>query len=233
MTEALILAAGRGERLRPVTDETPKPLLDDGRDVLLDRHLRALAAAGVERVVINLGWLASKIVAHVGDGSQFGLTVVYSPEGYPTLDTGGAIRKAIQVMADAPFWVVNADVHTSFDFANPPEHWLGCHDAAIGLVPKPAYVDRGDFALANGMASNAGATLLTFSGVSCYRPAFFAATSVERFSVVPLLRAAADSGQLSAFELDADWFDIGTPERLAHVRERVKKEVSAPDASEA
>lgn len=231
MTEALILAAGRGERLRPLTDETPKPLLDDGYEVLLDRHLRILAHAGITRVVINLGWLGEKIVEHVGDGRQFGLTVIYSPEGFPTLDTGGAIRKAMDFMARTPFWVINADVHTSFEFAEPPAHWLGTNNAAIGLVPTPDYAAHGDFALDANNARNDGETLMTFSGISCYRPAFFDAMPVSRFSVVPLLRKAADEACLGGFDLAADWFDVGTPERLACIRQHMAG-IKAQPASE-
>lgn len=228
MTEALILAAGRGERLRPLTDTLPKPLLDDGQQRLLDRHLNALAAAGVKRVVINLGWLGEQIVSHVGDGSRFGLQVVFSPEGYPTLDTGGAIRQAMQVMADAAFWVVNADVHTGFDFSSTPSQLLGERSAAIGLVPTPAYRPCGDFALADGLASNTGTPLLTFSGISCFRPDFFNDCDPGRFSVVPLLRAAADDNRLAGFALNAHWFDVGTARRLTAIREFVASQAVPP-----
>ncbi|MEL6869211.1 MAG: nucleotidyltransferase family protein [Pseudomonadota bacterium] len=222
MSEALLLAAGRGERLRPFTDTVPKPLLSDGHSTLLDRHLHALQAAGVSRVVINLGWLGERIVEHVGDGQRYGLTVVYSPEGYPTLDTGGAIRQALGVMADAPFWVVNSDVHTDFAFDIAPATLLAGRDAAIGLAPTPDYRPNGDFGLRDGLAKNDAEPLLTFSGIACYQPRFFAGTAAERFSVVPMLRAAADADALSGFALAANWFDVGTPERLSQIRQRVR-----------
>ena len=221
MTSALLLCAGRGERLRPITDTLPKPLVDVGGETLVGRHLRALAAAGVTRVVINLGWLGERIVEHVGDGARHGLRVLYSPEGYPTLDTGGAIVRALPLLDAAPFWVVNADIYTNFDFALDPTHLLDGVDAAIGLTPNPEYRDGGDFSQAGNRAHNTGADMQTFSGIACYSPTFFAARDDGRFSVVPLLRAAADAGVLGAFDVGAHWYDVGTPERLATLRAAV------------
>ena len=172
--QAMILAAGRGERLRPLTDTVPKPLIDDGREALLDRHLRRLAAAGVQRVVINLGWLGERISAHVGGGRRYGLTVVYSPEGYPTLDTGGAIAQALPLLGVEPFWVLNADIWTEFEFAD------GCAgDACIWLLPPSHTQGDGDFALTGTRVANTGRPMLTFSGIACYRPRFFATETAE------------------------------------------------------
>ena len=221
MTEALILAAGRGERLRPLTDTTPKPLLRVGDATLIGRHLRALAAPGVVRVVINLGWLGERIVEHVGDGRRYGVDVVYSPEGFPTLDTGGAIKRALGVMARAPFWVVNADVVCEHSYATGPELLLdGCR-AAVGLTANPAYRDDGDFVLRGARALNGGGERMTFSGISCYEPAFFDDVDDGRFSIVPLLRSAAAAEALAGFALQGRWFDVGTAERLAGVRAAV------------
>lgn len=216
MTTALLLAAGRGERLRPLTDHTPKPLISDGCEPLLDRHLRALQRAGVTRVVINLGWLGERIVQHAGNGQRFGLAIAYSPEGYPTLDTGGAIVRALPQLGDDAFWVINADIHTDYLFPNKPESWLEGADAAIGLVPNPAYRERGDFGLVDGWATNDQE--LTFTGIACYRPTFFAGLADGRFSVVPHLRAAVAESRVRAQVLPANWADVGTPERLASVR---------------
>ncbi|MEO0615500.1 MAG: nucleotidyltransferase family protein [Pseudomonadota bacterium] len=221
MTSALLLCAGRGERLRPLTDTLPKPLVEVGGETLVGRHLRALAAAGVARVVINLGWLGERIVEHVGDGSRYGVRVLYSPEGYPTLDTGGAIVRALALLDDAPFWVVNADIYTDFEFAAGPSSLLDGTRAAIGLTPNPEYRDGGDFSPVGNRAHNAGAVMQTFSGIACYSPSFFSECDDGRFSVVPLLRAAADAGALGAFAVGPQWFDVGTPERLATLRAAV------------
>lgn len=218
MTEALILAAGRGERLRPLTDRTPKALVEVGGRALIEHHLVALASAGVTRVVINLGWLGEHIVTRIGDGRRYGVRVVYSPEGYPTLDTGGAIVRALGVMAVSPFWVVNADVRCDYAFDASPEALLDGCQAAIGLVDNPHYRDDGDFALRGKRAVNEGDARLTFSGIACYSPAYFDNSQDGRFSVVPLLRDTAAQGALAGFRIDADWFDVGTPERLAAVR---------------
>lgn len=223
MSQALLLCAGRGERLRPLTDTRPKPLISVGGEVLIDRHLRRLVNFGVRRVVINLGWLGEKIVEHVGNGSRFGLSVIYSPEGFPTLDTGGAIVQALGQLNNAPFFVINADVWTDFELPNDPTPLLGPHNAAIGLVENPPYKDNGDFANVDGFAANQGSPLKTFSGFACYRHAFFAGLSASRFSVVPLLRKAADQRALAAFTMDAQWFDIGTPDRLADVNRRLSR----------
>lgn len=220
MAEALILAAGRGARLRPLTDSTPKPLVEIGGQTLIDRHLAALAAAGVRRVIINLGWLGEKIVEHVGSGHQHGVNVVYSPEGFPTLDTGGAIMRALPLIGSDAFWVVNADVWTDFvDYD--AARYLRDFSAAIALVPNPDYRDHGDFSLRDDHASNDPMDAQTFAGISVYRREFFASLPDGRFSIVPALRSAADNGLLGGFALSARWFDVGTAERLDAVRRAV------------
>lgn len=222
MSSALLLAAGRGERLRPLTDTRPKPLVEVCGETLLDRHLRTLAVAGVTRIVVNLGWLGERIVEHVGDGTRHGVRVIYSPEGYPPLDSGGAIRRALPLLGDAPFWVVNADIHVDYAFDAAPEALLMGRDAAIGLTPNPAWRDGGDFAIEDGLARNTGEPMLTFSGIACYRPGFIAGQDDGRFSVVPLLRAAADRDALGAFDVPGSWHDVGTPERLDALRRQME-----------
>ncbi|MFK8051558.1 MAG: NDP-sugar synthase [Woeseiaceae bacterium] len=218
MKQALLLCAGRGERLRPLTDELPKPLVDVNGETLLGRHLRALSDAGFEQVVINLGWLGERIVEHADSGSRYGLRIVYSPEGYPTLDTGGAIAQALPHLEDT-FLVVNADIWTAFDYSKAGASVLKDTDAAIGLVANPDYRASGDFTLCEGSVTNQRTPGLTYSGIACYHRRFFDHTRAgERFSIVPMLRAAADAGRLSGFPIVADWFDVGTPERLASVR---------------
>jgi len=210
---AMILAAGRGERLRPVTDSMPKPLVEVRGVTLLARQLRRLADAGVTTVVINLGWLGEQIVESIGSGEEFGLQVCYSPEYDQILETGGGICRALPMLGSAPFWVLNGDIFS--DFLLPKLKKLA--DDCLGhlvLVPTPADKKAGDFELQDGKIRNSDSPDYTFSGIACYRPEFFEGQAVERFSIVPLMRRAADLGQLSGVVHLGEWADIGTPEKL-------------------
>ena len=210
--KAIILAAGRGERLRPVTDTTPKSLVEIRGQSLLERHLEHVSNAGIKVVVINLGWLGEQIVERVGSGSEYGLNVVYSDEGDNVLDTGGGIFKALQLLGSEPFLVVNADILTDMPVPN-----ITLRDDVLGhlvLVPTPDYRDVGDFDLDNNMIRNGDTPALTFGGVAIYRPEFFAGCKPGRFSLVPMMRAAADAGRLQGSIYEGVWADIGTPERL-------------------
>ena len=149
---AMILAAGRGERLRPVTDSVPKAMVEVRGEVLIDRHLRMLASAGVDTVIVNLGWLGEKIVEHVGSGERFGVRVVYSPEYDNVLETGGGIRRALPMLGNEPFWVVNADIYT--DFVVPDRSLPDELSAELMLVPTPSHKPRGDFDLVDGKTRN-------------------------------------------------------------------------------
>ena len=212
---AMILAAGRGERLRPLTDTLPKALVEVHGVSLLERHLGALKSVGIETVVINLGWQGEQIVERIGSGSGFGLNVVYSPEGENILETGGGIQRALPMLGADPFLVINADIFTDMPL---PEATLGANDQAhLILVPTPADKEGGDFDLDDGRVCNGGAAEYTFSGVSVYRPEFFADCAPGRFSVVPMLRTAADAGQLAGSVYAGLWRDVGTPERLAEL----------------
>jgi len=213
----MILAAGRGERLRPLTNSLPKALVEVRGETLLERHLRALASAGTETVVINLGWLGEQIVECVGSGSRYGLNVVYSPEGEHILETGGGIHRALPMLGAEPFLVMNADIFTDLPltFAD-----LGKHDAAhLVLVPTPAGKSSGDFDLVDGRVRNGENPELTFSGVAIYRPEFFADCEPGRFSVVPMLREAAAAGRLRGSLYDGTWSDVGTPESLTALKD--------------
>ncbi|MFT5502186.1 MAG: MurNAc alpha-1-phosphate uridylyltransferase [Woeseiaceae bacterium] len=215
---AMILAAGRGERLRPITDATPKAMVSVRGEPLIDRHLHMLAAAGMKTVVINLGWLGEQISEHVGSGSRYGLQVVYSPEYDNILETGGGIHRALPMLGNKPFWVVNADVFTAWQ---PPAGDL--QDDAIGelvLVPIPAHKERGDFSLENGLIGNNGPRSCTFSGIARYRPEFFAGAESGRYSIVPMMRAAADEGTLSGSLYEGLWEDVGTAARLQQLNSR-------------
>lgn len=215
--DAMILAAGRGERLRPITDTVPKALVEVGGISLLERQLQRLADAKIETVVINLGWFGEQIAERIGSGQQFGLQVVYSPEYDNILDTGGGIKRALPVIGSAPFWVMNADVYT--DMVLPKVKLDTASVAHLVLVPTPAHKDFGDFELRDGKVRNSDNQDLTFSGIAFYRPEFFAGSDDGRFSVVPLLRATADRGELDGSLYEGIWQDVGTPERLAALNE--------------
>lgn len=211
----MILAAGRGERLRPITDDVPKAMVEVRGEKLIDRHLRMLCTAGVENVVINLGWLGEKIVEHVGSGSRYGVNVVYSPEYDIVLETGGGICRALPMLGADPFWVVNGDIYT--DFVVTDDELPGDADARLVLVPTPVHKARGDFDLVDGLVRRGDSPSLTYSGIAQYRPAFFDGAGTGRFSVAPMLMQAADEGRLAGMLHGGTWEDVGTPERLAQL----------------
>jgi len=212
---AMILAAGRGERLRPITDRLPKPLVEVDGVSLLERHLKSLADAGVTTVVINLGWLGEMIVECIGSGCRYGLQVCYSPEYDQILDTGGGIRRALPLLGRDPFWVVNSDILT--DFALPRADLEDDCSAHLVLVATPADKAHGDFDLIDGRIRNGEKPAYTYSGIACYRPEFFAQQPADRFSVVPLLRQAADCGKLSGSLYEGQWADVGTVAKLTDI----------------
>ena len=215
---AMVLAAGRGERLRPLTDTLPKSLVEVAGVSLLEQHLTNLGTAGISDIVINLGWLGEKIVERIGSGARYGVNVVYSDEGNNILETGGGIHHALPLLGDDPFLVVNADIHTDLPFEIAS---LGDSDAAhVVLVPTPDYRARGDFDLQGDRVANTPASH-TFSGVATYRPLFFKDCTAGRFSVVPLLRAASGRGELSGSLYQGHWADIGTAERLAALENHI------------
>ncbi|MCU0760352.1 MAG: nucleotidyltransferase family protein [Steroidobacteraceae bacterium] len=230
--KAMILAAGRGERMRPLTDATPKPLLRVGGRPLIEWHLVALARAGVREVVVNHAWLGAQIVAALGDGTRFGLAIRYSDEGEQALETGGGIFKALPWLGPGPFVVVNGDVWTDFDHRRLP----ALDDAALAalvLVPNPPQHPGGDFALAprtgatgadglQDVIAEPGATpRYTFSGIGVYRPEFFAGCVPGKFPMLPLFRAAAAAGRLRGRLYRGQWHDVGTPQRLRELDERL------------
>jgi len=214
--KAMILAAGRGERMRPLTDSVPKPLLAVGGKALIAWHLEALARAGVREVVVNLAWRGAQIRAALGDGAAFGLRIAYSDEGEVALETGGGIFHALALLGDAPFLVVNGDVWTRFDFAR--LRIAPAADAHLVLVPNPPQHPRGDFTLAEGLVGEDAAPQArrhTYSGIGLYRPEFFAGCAPGRFPLLPLLRRSIAAGRLHGELFRGEWQDIGTPERLA------------------
>ena len=222
--KAMILAAGRGERLRPLTDETPKPLLNvDGRP-LIEVHLRRLAAAGFREVVINLGWLGERIEVALGDGGRWGLEIHYSREGWPALETGGGLREALPLLGPGPFLVVNGDVWDDVDvgaLALPDESL-----AHLVMVPNPPHNPRGDFRLSHGRLhplDDGSGEALTYSGIGLFDPALFASLSRGRFPLAPLLREAIAADRATGLRHDGEWDDVGTPERLMALRQRLAR----------
>jgi MurNAc alpha-1-phosphate uridylyltransferase len=215
---AMILAAGRGERLRPLTDTIPKALVEVAGESLLERHLRMLARSGIGNVVINVDWLGEQIIECIGDGQRFGLQVTYSPEFGGVLETAGGIQRALPMLGKEPFWVVNADVFTDMDL--PAIRLADDVLAHVLLVPTPGFKTRGDFDLDNGFLANGEQPKLTFSGIALYRPEFFSGQEPGCAPLAPLLREAAESGKISASMLEGIWEDVGTPERLETIQKR-------------
>jgi len=215
---AMILAAGRGERLRPITDTMPKPLVEVRGQRLIERHLASIKSAGIDTVVINLGWLGEKVVERIGSGSSYGIDVVYSPEDDNVLGTGGGIHRALPMLGSEPFLVINADIFTDMPMSIDP---LGSADVGhLVLVPTPAYKSTGDFDLVETRVRNGTDPQFTFSGVAVYRPEFFADCAPGKFSIVPMLRVAADTGSLRGSIYSGTWEDVGTTGRLAGLNRR-------------
>ena len=218
--KAMILAAGRGERMRPLTDTTPKPLLTVGGKALIEHHIEAVARAGIHDIVINHAWLGEQIEQHLGDGSRFNVRIQYSRELGKALETGGGIFKALPLLGEEPFLVINGDIFTDIDIASLPSHIDGL--AHLILVNNPEHNLGGDFALVNGKVQSTGLTMLTFSGIGVYRPELFAGCQPGAFPLAPLLRQAMVQGQVSGSHFQGLWLDIGTPERLAQLNRELK-----------
>lgn len=209
--KAMILAAGRGERMRPLTDHTPKPLLPVAGKPLIQHHIEALEAAGYRELVINHAHLGRQIEAALGDGSRWGVQICYSSEGN-ALGTGGGIHNALRFLGDAPFLVVNGDVWCDYDFRNPA--LKNGRLAHLVLVDNPQHNPDGDFALRDGQVLNRGVPRFTFSGIGVYHPRLFDGCTAGAFPLGPLLRAACDHGRIGGELFHGRWIDVGTPQRL-------------------
>ena len=216
---AIVLAAGRGERMRPLTDHTPKPLLAAGGQPLIAYHLQALRRAGVQDVVINLSWLGDRIRAALGDGTAYGVRIAYSEEGPVPLETGGGIFHALPLLGAQPFVVVNGDNFWDYDLRQ--LRLDGDAQAQIVLVPNPAHNARGDFGLDGERVTADGAERYTYAGIGIYRPELFANCGPGRFPLLPLLREAISAGRLRGQLHRGVWMDIGSPERLAELEKRL------------
>lgn len=213
--KAMILAAGRGERMRPLTDHTPKPLLRVGGKTLIEHLIEALAAAGFRDLVINHAHLGAQIEAHLGEGARYGVHIAWSREPEGALETGGGIFQALPLLDDGPFLVVNADIWTDYPFARLARRADGL--AHLVLVDNPAHHPGGDFVLTGGRVQVQGGPRLTFSGIGVYHRDLFRGCAPGRFPLAPLLRAAMDRGEVSGEHYTGRWHDIGTAERLTEL----------------
>jgi MurNAc alpha-1-phosphate uridylyltransferase len=238
--KAMVLAAGRGERMRPLTLDRPKPLLEVAGLPLIVHHLHALAMAGFREVVVNVSWLGGQIRAALGDGSRYNVRIEYSDEGPEPLETGGGIFRALPLLGPEPFLVLNGDVWTDYPFAKLRESLRADDLAQLVLVPNPAHNAGGDFMLRAGRIveharepgrddarggegrQDGASERLTFSGVGVYRPELFAGSRDGIFKLAPLIRAAAREGRVGGELHDGEWIDIGTPERLAELDRRLR-----------
>jgi MurNAc alpha-1-phosphate uridylyltransferase len=224
----MILAAGRGERMRPLTDHMPKPLLEAGGKALIFRHLEKLAAAGFTHVVVNHAHLGAKIEAAVGDGTRWGLSVRYSPETQ-ALETAGGIRQALPLIAARAFAVVNGDVFSDYDYARLATAAMALFRTGMQghlvLVDNPAHHPHGDFALDDGRVRDAGNPMLTFSGMGAYRADLFEPLAPgAKQALAPLLREQIAQGRVSGEYFSGHWTDVGTPDRLAELDAQLRKE---------
>lgn len=219
--KAMILAAGRGERMRPLTDNTPKPLLMAAGRPLIEYHLHALARAGIREVVVNHAHLGAQIEQALGDGSRYGLSIHYSAEG-KALETGGGIFNALPLLGATPFLVINGDVWC--DYPLQQLFVRRVNKAHLVLVPNPPQHPRGDFCLQGERVYEGEEGRLTFSGIGLYHPALFSGCAPGAFPLAPLLRAAMARGEVSGERYDGRWFDIGTPERLSQLDEMLRRE---------
>lgn len=214
---AMILAAGRGERMRPLTDLRPKPLLKVGGRALIEYHLLALRAIGIEEIVINHAWLGAMIEQALGDGARYGVRIEYSPEPAGGLETGGGIYQALPLLGTGPFIIVNADIWTDYSFQSLPKEPDGL--AHLVLVNNPPHNPGGDFCLQGAKLVDDSSVRLTYSGIGVYRPELFAACQPGRFPLAPLLRQSIRQGLISGEHYPGRWFDIGTPERLEELNQ--------------
>ncbi|HEX2584553.1 MAG TPA: nucleotidyltransferase family protein [Steroidobacteraceae bacterium] len=219
--KAMILAAGRGERMRPLTDTCPKPLLKVNGKALIDYHLESLALCGIHEVVINTAWLGQQVTTHVGNGSRWGLNIQFSHEGWPALETGGGIFNALPLLGNEPFLVINGDVFTSWRLTSPqlPMQWRSESLVHLILVPNPSHHPRGDFGLSDHVLTENASEQFTYSGIGFFHPLLFSGCRGGAFKLAPLLYGAVHKNRATGELFSGNWSDVGTPERLASLQE--------------
>ncbi|MEF3192610.1 MAG: nucleotidyltransferase family protein [Halothiobacillaceae bacterium] len=223
--KAMILAAGKGERMLPLTLTTPKPLLRAGGMPLIVHHIHRLARAGVTEIIINTAHLGQRIHAELGDGTALGVRIRYSHEGSTGLETAGGIRRAMPLLGPAPFLLVNADVWTDYAFEQLPTTLDGL--AHLVLVPNPPHNPDGDFNLVDGYITNTGNTMLTYAGIAVIHPRLLSGLPSGPMRLTPVLRKAAEAGLVSGEMHTGEWLDIGTPNRLRELDLRLAKAEAA------
>jgi MurNAc alpha-1-phosphate uridylyltransferase len=211
----MILAAGRGERMRPLTDQTPKPLLDVGGKPLIQYHIEALRDAGFRELVVNHAHLGNQIVERLGDGARFGVHIDYSAEPEGALETGGGIKRALTLLGEQPFLVINGDIWTDYAYQQLYREPEGL--AHLVLIDNPPHHPQGDFQLNGRRVTAEGKQKLTFTGIGLYQADLFADSPDGAFPLAPLLRRAMQAGQVSGEYFQGRWLDIGTPQRLAEL----------------
>lgn len=219
--KVMILAAGRGERMRPLTDHTPKPLLEVAGRPLIEHTINALRQSGFGEIIINTAWLGAQIEARLGEGQALGVRLSYSRE-QSALETGGGIYQALPLLGDEPFLVINGDIASDYPFHRlpaSPEGW-----AHLVLVDNPSHHPDGDFGLDAGQVTVEGKPRLTFSGIGVYRPELFAGCQPGRFPLAPLLRQAMAEGKVTGEHYPGFWLDVGTTERLGWLASRLTSE---------
>ena len=217
--KAMILAAGRGERLRPLTDATPKPLIKVAGKSLIEYHVHNLSKAGFKEIIINTAWLAEKIHQQLGNGDNYGVSIKYSDEG-EALETAGGIINALPLLGKEPFLVVNGDIWCDFDFTALPK-LSETSQAHLLLVNNPAHNREGDFSLTNSLIRNNGETMYTYSGIGIYHPDFFAEQASGSVPLAPIIRKKCENNLVSGQFYEGSWTDVGTVERLQKLEKQL------------
>lgn len=217
--KTMILAAGRGVRMRPLTDTVPKPLLQIGEKSLIEYLIGSLVAAGLREIVINCAYRAESFVAKLGNGANYGAKITYSNEGAQGLETGGGIYRALPLLDSDPFVVVNGDIWTDYPFSHLPRRLDAL--AHLVLVDNPPHHAHGDFYLDAGRMLPHGKNRVTFSGIGVYTHALFKDCRAGKFPLAPLLRTAIAQGMVTGEHYRGLWDDVGTPERLAMLHQRL------------
>jgi len=217
--KAMVLAAGRGERMRPLTDTCPKPLLQVAGKALIEHHISSLVKAGFRELVINHAYLGQQIEDYLGDGSKYNISITYSAEN-EALETGGGIYKALNLLGNDAFLVVNGDVFCEYDFSLLPKT---INDLVhLVMIDNPEHNPKGDFYFHNGRLLETKGSKLTYSGIGIYRPELFKACSSGKFPLAPLLRMAIKNKAISAEHYAGFWMDVGTPERLEYINSKYR-----------